>query len=115
MELLRFAAALAVAALLARPTLANSFGALGLWDPLPLDAGVYAPASVGAAIAAANARINAMRTPNTDAGVGPAGNPVRQTCSLQVGSISLPSNRRSDNNTFVTNANVTGTIIQVCR
>ncbi len=101
----------------ARPGFADSFPGPGLWDPLPMDAAVYAPASVGAAIAATNARIDAMKTPvsSTNAGVGSARDPLVPTCSLQIGSVALPANGTIDNQTIVANASVTGTIIQVCR
>lgn len=106
-----------LATLAAKSALANSFPGPGLWDPLPLDADVYPPASVEAAIAATDARIDALKTPNagTNAGAGPAGDPLQQTCSLQVGSVALPANGSVDNQTIVAIGNVTGTIIQVCR
>lgn len=108
---------LAVAIASSLPAAAQSFPAPGLWDPQPMDADVHPPAYVGAAIAAADAMVDARRHPQStrNAGAGPAGNPVQETCSLQVGSVALPSGGVASNQTIVANASVTGTIIQICR
>lgn len=107
--------AVAIASFL--PAAAQSFPALGPWDPQPMDADVHAPASVGAAIGAADAMVDARRHPQLTraAGAGPAADPVQETCSLQVGSVTMPSGGVVNNQTIVANATVTGTIIQICR
>jgi hypothetical protein len=106
--------AIAAAAPAARP--AAAFTPPGLWDPLPLDAPVRPPASVGARVSAAEARINATnRTRSDRPGARPGSNQVVEDCSLQIGSVTLPSNGLAGSPTIVTNADVRGTIIQVCR
>jgi hypothetical protein len=92
---------------------AAAFPPPGLWDPQPLDVPARPPAWIGAKISAAEARINATKRPRA-AGVGPGGNPLVQNCSLQIGSVNLPRGL-SGNSTIVTNSDVRGTIIQVCR
>ncbi len=92
----------------ARP--AAGFSPPGLWDPQPLDVPVRPPASIGATISAAEARINATKRPGS-AGARSGGNPLVENCSLQIGSVS----GLARNQNIVTNVDVRGTIIQVCR
>jgi len=96
---------------------AKAFPPSGSWDAQAMDSPVRPTASIGAVIAAAEARVNARGATGSDrrAGVGPGGDPMRESCSLQVGSVNLPSRGTMAGQTVVTNADVRGTIIQICR
>lgn len=96
---------------------AQAFPPPGPWDAVPMDAPARMPASVGAAIAAAEARVNARNRSPSDrqSGIGAGVNSVQENCSLQVGSVTMPSRGSMSGQTVVANADVRGTIIQVCR
>ena len=98
-------------------TSAHAFPPPGPWDSQAMDAPIRAPASIGATIAMAEARVNARNRAQSDrtAVGGPGRDPVQESCSLQIGSVNMPSRGSMSGQTVVANADVRGTIIQICR